>query len=183
MKKINASLEQTQYNTTVRRETLRVINSNIDTQNYNATVNKSQLRTTLSQLAITTLSCYITRITEKLYVALEQVIQIATKIIKRIIMASTLNRRSYRVLIEITDEDMMRKERFLADYHTLQYIAKNSGLSIPDTAVAINNLSNLLGLCDTLEVDEIHAVSMRIVRITKNGKTYFLITEYAKPEG
>jgi hypothetical protein len=86
----------------------------------------------------------------------------------------------YYDLLDVSIDDMMTKERFLADYHVLRYLERESLLdrvSIGRVAVA---LSNLLRLCAGYDIDELHYVSLRIIRkfSEKLQKDIFIITEY-----
>ena len=86
----------------------------------------------------------------------------------------------YYDLLDVSIEDMMTKERFLADYHVLRYLERESLLdrvSVGRVAVA---LSNLLRLCSGYDIDELHYVSLRIIRkfSEKLQKDIFVITEY-----
>jgi hypothetical protein len=86
----------------------------------------------------------------------------------------------YYDLLDVSIEDMMTKERFLADYHVLRYLEKESLLdrvSVGRVAVA---LSNLLRLCSGYDIDELHYLSLRIIRkfSEKLQKDIFIITEY-----
>jgi len=86
----------------------------------------------------------------------------------------------YYDFLDVSEEDMMTKERFLADYHVLRYLERESFLdrvSVGRVAVA---LSNLLRLCSGYDVDELHYMSLRIIRkfSEKLQKDIFVITEY-----
>jgi len=86
----------------------------------------------------------------------------------------------YYDLLDVSIEDMMTKERFLADYHVLRYLERESLLdrvSVGRVAVA---LSNLLRLCAGYDIDELHYMSLRIIRkfSEKLQKDIFVITEY-----
>jgi hypothetical protein len=86
----------------------------------------------------------------------------------------------YYDLLDVSIEDMMTKERFLADYHVLRYLEKESLLdrvSVGRVAIA---LSNLLRLCSGYDIDELHYMSLRIIRkfSEKLQKDIYIITEY-----
>jgi hypothetical protein len=86
----------------------------------------------------------------------------------------------YYDLLDVSIDDMMTKERFLADYHVLRYLERESLLdrvSVGRVAVA---LSNLLRLCSGYDIDELHYVSLRIIRkfSEKLQKDIYIITEY-----
>jgi hypothetical protein len=86
----------------------------------------------------------------------------------------------YYDLLDVSIEDMITKERFLADYHVLRYLERESLLdrvSVGRVAVA---LSNLLRLCAGYDIDELHYVSLRIIRkfSEKLQKDIYIITEY-----
>jgi hypothetical protein len=86
----------------------------------------------------------------------------------------------YYTLIEITQEDLIRREKFLTDYHTVKFIANDGGIDRINVALSLVGLSNLLRLASEFGVDEIHAVSLRIFRKRSEvlNKDVFIITEY-----
>lgn len=87
---------------------------------------------------------------------------------------------TYKALIEISEEDIIEKERFLPDYHSLRWIAEEAGVSVVDVAKVFVALSNLLRVCDVRIVDEVHLVSLRLFRkfAEQINKTVFIITEF-----
>ena len=86
----------------------------------------------------------------------------------------------YYQLIEITLEDMMRKERFLADFHVINFLWNETTVDKVDICRLLVGLSNLLRLASAHSVDEIHALSLRIFRKFSDQlkKDIFFITEY-----
>ena len=86
----------------------------------------------------------------------------------------------YYQLIEITLEDMMRKERFLADFHVINFLWNETTVDKVDICRLLVGLSNLLRLASVHSVDEIHALSLRIFRKFSDQlkKDIFFITEY-----
>jgi len=86
----------------------------------------------------------------------------------------------YYQLIEITLEDMMRKERFLADFHVINFLWNETTVDKVDICRLLVGLSNLLRLASAYSVDEIHALSLRILRKFSDQlkKDIFFITEY-----
>ncbi len=85
---------------------------------------------------------------------------------------------TYETLIEISEEELLEKEKFLPDYHTLNFLSSETAVDKVSIASIFTAVSNLLRLCRDYEVDEIHSFSLRIVRIKREDKTYFLITDY-----
>ena len=89
-------------------------------------------------------------------------------------------RYKYYELLDISQEDLAQKERFLADYHVLRYLEKEActdRVIIGRLAVA---LSNLLRFCSGYNIDELHYMSIRIIRKFSEilQKDIFVITEY-----
>lgn len=83
-------------------------------------------------------------------------------------------KKKYRELISITEEDLMRKERFLTDWHVLRYLERDSGVLKIDIVKVLTSLRNLLKDCESYYVDEINLVAIRIVRVNN----FFVITDY-----
>lgn len=83
-------------------------------------------------------------------------------------------KKTYRELISITEEDLMRKERFLTDWHVLRYLERDSGVLKIDIVKVLTSLRNLLKDCESYNVDEINLVAIRIVRVDN----FFVITDY-----
>lgn len=83
-------------------------------------------------------------------------------------------KKKYRELISITEEDLMRKERFLTDWHVLRYLERDSGVLKIDIVKVLTSLRNLLKDCESYNVDEINLVAIRIVRVNN----FFVITDY-----
>lgn len=86
-------------------------------------------------------------------------------------------KKTYRELVSISEEALARKEKFLADYHTVRWLAKESGTNEYYVAKIAVALSNLLRLCEEYEVDEVYLVSMRIIRVRSENKTFFVIVQ------
>jgi hypothetical protein len=86
----------------------------------------------------------------------------------------------YYTLAELTLEDIAEKERFLADYHAIKFLAEKSYLSSVDAVRLLTQLSNLLRLMSENKVDEIHLFTMRVIRKYSEilQKDIFFITEY-----
>lgn len=86
----------------------------------------------------------------------------------------------YYALVEVTQEDLIRKEKFLTDYHSIHWIAKESGKDVVSVAEILVAISNLLRLASMYSVDEIHLISMRVFRKYSDtlGKDIFFITEF-----
>lgn len=86
----------------------------------------------------------------------------------------------YYQLVELTQEDLAQKEKFLTDYHTLNWLSREAGISKVELAEAIIALSNLLRFCAYYGVDEIHLLSLRLFRKFSDTlkKNLFIITEY-----
>lgn len=116
--------------------------------------------------------------TLKTLLYLEKEIQVKTEKIDIIVISFCLNKKTYKAWIEITEEDLMRKEKFLTDYHINRFLAKYSALDISSIVDVLVNISNLLRLSAEEEVDELHFTTFRVVRLVKNNKTYFLITQF-----
>jgi len=89
-----------------------------------------------------------------------------------------VSKRAYKVLIEITEEELLEKEKFLTDYHVLNFLANETAVDKVSIASVFTAISNMLKLCRDYKVDEIHCFSLRLVRIEREEKTYFLITDY-----
>lgn len=84
---------------------------------------------------------------------------------------------TYRELVSIDEEVLARKEKFLADYHTVRWLARESGTNEYYVAKVAVALSNLLRLCEEYEVDEIYLVSMRIIRVKSENKVFYVIVQ------
>ncbi|MEM4739659.1 MAG: hypothetical protein QXS63_01085 [Zestosphaera sp.] len=86
----------------------------------------------------------------------------------------------YYQLVELTQEDLIKKDKFLTDYHTVKFIANDGGIDRINVALSLVGLSNLLRLASEFGIDEIHAVSLRIFRKRSEvlNKDVFIITEY-----
>jgi len=86
----------------------------------------------------------------------------------------------YRALAEITLEDVAKREKFLTDYHIINFLANQTGLDKVSITAVLVAISNLLRLTNNYEVDEMHFVSFRVFRkFSKTmGKNIFFITEY-----
>lgn len=86
----------------------------------------------------------------------------------------------YWTLAEITLEDIAKKEKFLTDYHIINFLANQTGLDKVSTTAILVAISNLLRLANSYEVDEMHFVSFRVFRKFSEtiGKNIFFITEY-----
>jgi len=89
-----------------------------------------------------------------------------------------VSKRAYKVLIEITEEELLEKEKFLTDYHVLNFLSSETAVDKVSIASVFTAISNMLRLCRDYKVDEIHCFSLRLVRIEREEKTYFLITDY-----
>ena len=89
-----------------------------------------------------------------------------------------VSKRAYKVLIEITEEELLEKEKFLTDYHVLNFLSSETAVDKVSIASVFTAISNMLRLCRDYKVDEIHCFSLRIVRIERENKTYFLVTDY-----
>ncbi len=86
----------------------------------------------------------------------------------------------YYQLVELTLEDIMKKERFLADFHVVNFLWNETTVDKVDICRLLVGLSNLLRLASAYSVDEIHALSLRIFRKFSDqlDKDIFFITEY-----
>ncbi len=86
----------------------------------------------------------------------------------------------YYQLIELTTEDIIKKERFLADFHVVNFLWNETTVDKVDICRLLVGLSNLLRLASVYSVDEIHALSLRILRKYSDQlrKDIFFITEY-----
>lgn len=86
----------------------------------------------------------------------------------------------YYQLVELTQEDLIKKDKFLTDYHAVKFIANDGGIDRINVALSLVGLSNLLRLASEFGIDEIHAVSLRIFRKRSEvlNKDVFIITEY-----
>ena len=116
-------------------------------------------------------------------IILENDFQISIEILRAYTYAKEENfLRHYRYyqLIELTLEDIMRKERFLADFHVVNFLWNETTVDKVDICRLLVGLSNLLKLASVHSVDEIHALSLRIFRKFSDQlkKDIFFITEY-----
>jgi hypothetical protein len=85
---------------------------------------------------------------------------------------------SYSQITSITLEDFL-SARFLPDYHVIEYLARETHLDRYSVSKVLVALSNLLRDCQTYDVRQINAISLRIHKATMNdNKTVFVITEY-----
>ena len=110
----------------------------------------------------------------------EESLQIAEEFSSQsaIYFEENLSKRPYKVLIEITEEELLEKEKFLTDYHVLNFLSSETAVDKVSIASVFTAISNMLRLCRDYKVDEIHCFSLRLVRIEREEKTYFLITDY-----
>lgn len=85
---------------------------------------------------------------------------------------------SYSQITSIALEDFL-SARFLPDYHTIEYLAKEAQLDRYSVSKVLVALSNLLRDCQDHDVRQINAISLRIHKaIMNNNKTVFVITEF-----
>ncbi len=116
-------------------------------------------------------------------IVLENNFQVAIEAICAYVYAKEENfLRHYRYyqLIELTTEDIIKKERFLTDFHVINFLWKETTVDKVDICRLLVGLSNLLRLASVRNVDEIHALSLRIFRKFSDQlqKDIFFITEY-----
>jgi hypothetical protein len=85
---------------------------------------------------------------------------------------------SYSQITSIALEDFL-SARFLPDYHTIEYLAKEAQLDRYSVSKVLVALSNLLRDCQDHDVRQINAISLRIHKaIMNDNKTVFVITEF-----
>jgi len=94
------------------------------------------------------------------------------------VVRNFLKAYKYYDLAELPLEELIQKERFLADYHVLNFLMNETAVDKVSITNVLVALSNLLRLCKNYEIDEIFALSLRIARLVSEDKTYFVITEY-----
>jgi len=94
------------------------------------------------------------------------------------VVRNFLKAYKYYDLAELEIEELIQKERFLADYHVLNFLMNEAAVDKVSITNVLVALSNLLRLCKNYEIDEIFALSLRIARLVSENKTYFVITEY-----
>jgi len=94
------------------------------------------------------------------------------------VVRNFLKAYKYYDLAELEIEELIQKERFLADYHVLNFLMNEAAVDKVSITNVLVALSNLLRLCKDYEIDEIFALSLRIARLVSENKTYFVITEY-----
>jgi hypothetical protein len=95
-----------------------------------------------------------------------------------VIAIDYLFKLSYSQITSITLEDFL-SARFLPDYHTIEYLAKDAQVDRYSVSKILVSLSNLLRECKNYDVRQINAISLRIHKATmNNNKTVFVITEY-----
>ena len=119
------------------------------------------------------------RLTESYICNFEIVIEVLSKY-EFTSIENFLRAYKYYTLAELTLEDLAKKERFLTDYHCINFLFEESNVDKVSIAQLLIAMSNLLRLANEYNVDELHFMSMRIVRKfseTLNKNIYF-ITEY-----
>jgi hypothetical protein len=85
---------------------------------------------------------------------------------------------SFAQITSISLEDFL-SARFLPDYHVIEYLAREAQLDRYSVSKVLVALSNLLRDCQTYDVRQINAISLRIHKaIMNNTKTVFVITEF-----
>jgi hypothetical protein len=85
---------------------------------------------------------------------------------------------SYSNITSIALEDFL-SARFLPDYHVIEYLAKEAQLDRYSVSKVLVALSNLLRDCQSYDVRQLNAISLRIHKaIMNNNKTVFVITEF-----
>lgn len=108
-------------------------------------------------------------------------IDITTEIHKKAINTQNfLKAYTYTTLIEISMNDILQKEKFLTDYHSINYLADEAGVTKVDVFRVLIAISNLLRQANSVGVDEIHLASIRVFRkySPELKKTFYIISEF-----